>query len=482
MVALNNYGNDSSQWNLWKTFEGLDLADVMLIRLDLGLGKESGLEVLQYCIVHTVFTEDFRSHILLTSFPPPHLPHHSTTLLLPMSSQVPHPPTPPPDDTPSSSTSPSRIHALYTHTLLSSPHLPPPLAFLTTLHTHLTHTLTNTTSELLSLLSTSTSALLASLGPHSPEFTATRGAGELFGRFVVQTLNQGLPVSGGGKEDDDDFQPLRAHLLDSCEAFIDRATTSSTRIARKYAARFLDPDNYGNAKVMVATFAPDAAITNFFTTAATNLSSRNSAHDFVEHDVGPGLEIAVFTSSDPSPTTISTTTAAALIQTLSQHNIPHNHHPLTHLAPLFKNTTLLLLPATAILASGSIVGPRGIYTIGIVAKALGVKVFVVGEGWRCCRQFDVGELGLDEGKQGKGKRRRGGKSGKAEEKKEGRVMGVRGGKEEEREEDGHVDRHGEAEEQGEEVLPAEYVTGGLIMEEGVFGAGVVGEEVLRMWY
>ena len=276
---------------------------------------------------------------------------------------------------------------------------------------------------------------------------------------MVQTLNQGLVTSGGGgdgsKGEDDDFQPLRTHVLESCRVFIERAATSSTRIAQKYASRFLDPANYGGGKVRVATFALDAAITTFLTTAAAKLSPQDVQNDFYEAELGPGFEVAIFTSSHP-PATSSITTS------LSKHNIPLTHPPLTHLAAALKTTTLLLLPATAILASGAIVGPKGIYTMGIVAKALGVKVFVVGEGWRCCRAFELpsSDLGLIS----KPKKVQGN-----EEEKEG------GGGKEERDEE----REGE---EGEEVLPAEYVTGGLIMEEGVFGAGVVGEEVLRMWY
>ena len=177
------------------------------------------------------------------------------------------------------------------------------------------------------------------------------------------------------------------------------------------------------------------------------------------------------------------------IATIPPTALAHTLSSLLHLpqtsqtSQLHPKSLMILAGADALLSNGGILAPLGTQQAAVVARAMGVPFYAVGERFRCVRWAGFtgseGREGVrfDEGGNEGVRFHEGGKEG---------ARFDEGGKEGVRFDEGREEDSVEENEEGEEgekmdVTRPDLVTG-IVTENGVVGPAAIAEEAIRIWF
>ena len=297
-----------------------------------------------------------------------------------------------------------------------------------------------TISETLSLIDSATRILKASVVNPIPLSAGT----DLFQRYITSTLQiqattgangrgQKASPSGGAE----DFETVRAHLIDNSRLLVQRAIETRHKIAT-VARKFIRDDSVvltcGRSRVV-------AAVLNAAADAET-----------------PFRVIYV----DDAHAHRDTSFSSDVVRNLRKREIPVAMVSFAALATALRTATFALVGAESILENGGAISAMGTYQMGLLMRSVGKPMYVVAESHKFVRMYPLrgedlpvgqGKLdfrtgGLDDGNEGKTKH------------EEGRRKDL---------------------EVAADFTPPELITA-IVTEAGVQTPGAVSEDLIKIWY
>ena len=308
-----------------------------------------------------------------------------------------------------------------------------PVAAIESLILLLSHSPPSTISETLSLLSDYSKTLKSSVT--NP--IAVSAGTDLFQRYLISALQSPPSTSKSeGKaprtthgSSTDDFQAIKAHLINNRHSFIAQAKEARSQVAN-IAQQFIRTNNtiltYGSSRAVGATL--DAALKAGTSFKLVYVCDSGTA--------SPSL--ADLPSIIPSP---SPELPVAVIRP-------------SEVAHVLPQTSMVLLGAEGVVENGGIISGMGTYQLGVLAKAAGKPAYVCAESHKFVRIFPLSQRDV---------------CGEVLRFSEGGEKG--GGTEKGEDHEGiRVD-----------YTPPELITA-LVTESGVHTPSAVSEELIQMWY
>ena len=359
------------------------------------------------------------------------------------------PPSTPPSSSGTTNDAPSTsfdIAAHYRNLTSKDPKLTPAIAAIESLVALLSSNPLTTISETLALVSAQSSILLASQSNPIPLSSGT----DLFGRYLVSSFQQRSLRDA----QQSDFTTLRNHLISNSRVFVSRAKAAPKKIAA-HALPFIREEStifvYGGSIVTDVVLSHAINADRYF-----NLVSLLSP-------TCPDGRVPGNASSIPSTT-------------LSLHAVTY---ALSSLTPQQRQSTIILVPASAVLEDGSIISVLGAHQLALLAHSFSIPFYVLVESYKFVRSFPLGTGSSDLSRMGVHQN----------------VLNFEGGlssslsrtstreKADESKERQRRRNDGELLDEQEmiEITPSNLITA-LITENGIMTPAGVSEELIKLWF
>lgn len=242
-----------------------------------------------------------------------------------------------------------------------------PVAAIEALVLALSNTPATTVSETLDTLST----LTAELKRRIPNPISLSAGTDLFQRYIITTLQKG---SHGN-----DFEAIRAHLVQNGKLFVERAKEARDKIA-SFGKHFVRDGN------TVLTNG-GSRVVNALLRSAAETSGGFGAQGSIRFRV-------IYVVSSDAPNAESTEN----ISLLRRFGIPVAEIPPTAIAYSLGQVTQCFVGAEGVVENGGIISRLGTYQIAMLAKAANKPFYVVSESHKFVRLYPLGQmdLGIDQ--------------------------------------------------------------------------------------
>lgn len=252
----------------------------------------------------------------------------------------------------------------YARLLAEDPDLTMPVAAIEALILGLANTPASTVSETLDLVSDLTARLKRS---QANDISLSAGT-DLFQQYLINVFQR--PEAHG------DFEQVRAHLVQNGRLFVERAKAARETIAG-FGKHFIRDGN------VVLTNGGSRVVGSLLRSAAesSNASGRGSIR----------FKVIYVVSGEDSE-------AQENIAALRERDIPVATIPPTAIAYCMDTVTQCFVGAEGVVENGGIVSRMGTYQMGMLAKAMRKKFYVVSESHKFVRLYPLGQrdLGIEQ--------------------------------------------------------------------------------------
>ena len=259
------------------------------------------------------------------------------------------------------------IVATYRRLLANDEELTMPVAAIEALIEALRITPASTVSETLDLVSKLTAQLKQSI-PNSISLSAGT---DLFQQYLLSNLQR--PSAKG------DFDQIRDHLINNGKLFVERAKLARERIA-EFGRHFIRDGN------VVLTNGGSRVVGSLLRAAAESNNGKGSTRFKVIYVISPNAG------------TYEEDESAANIAALRERDIPVATIPSTAVAYCMAQVTTVFVGAEGVVENGGIVSRMGTYQMGMLAKAMNKRFYVVSESHKFVRLYpiDQHDLGIEQ--------------------------------------------------------------------------------------
>ncbi|KAJ9658399.1 translation initiation factor eIF-2B subunit alpha [Neophaeococcomyces mojaviensis] len=335
----------------------------------------------------------------------------------------------------------------YKNLIATDPSITPAIAAIESLVAALTAQPLTTITETLTLLSTTSTTLLASRNNPIPLSAGT----ELLQRYIITSFQNNTNTTSA------DFSSLRRQLIQNSKLFISRTKSARSKIAQ-HALPFIRDDattviTYGSSRVIDAILSLAAESRRYFHVIFVNPSSGQEPSD------------SPFSQSTNRLLSLGIPVATVPLAALS--------HTIASIRPSNARTTssnlILLLGAEAVLENGAAISNIGSRLVSAIAHDASIPVYFAVESYKFTRQFPLNYGDSDLQKMGAKQSVLKFRTSLEEDEKSEMSFGVRAEKAS-AEGDGTVD-----------ITPPELINA-LITENGTITADAVAEELIKLWF
>jgi translation initiation factor eIF-2B subunit alpha len=259
------------------------------------------------------------------------------------------------------------IVATYRRLLANDEELTMPVAAIEALIEALRNTPASTVSETLDLVSKLTAQLKQSI-PNSISLSAGT---DLFQQYLLSNLQR--PSAKG------DFDQIRDHLINNGKLFVERAKQARERIA-EFGRHFIRDGN------VVLTNGGSRVVGSLLRAAAESNNGKGSTRFKVIYVIS--LNAGTYEEDE----------SAANIAALRERDIPVATIPSTAVAYCMAQVTTVFVGAEGVVENGGIVSRMGTYQMGMLAKAMNKRFYVVSESHKFVRLYpiDQHDLGIEQ--------------------------------------------------------------------------------------
>lgn len=259
------------------------------------------------------------------------------------------------------------IVATYRRLLSEDEELTMPVAAIEALILALADAGASTVSETLDLVSKLTAQLKRSI-PNSISLSAGT---DLFQQYLISNLQR--PSAKG------DFDQIRNHLVQNGKLFVERAKAARETIA-EYGRHFIRDGN------VVLTNGGSRVVGSLLRAAAESGNGKGSTRFKVVYVISPNAG------------TYEEDESAANIAALRARDIPVATIPSTAVAYCMAQVTTVFVGAEGVVENGGIVSRMGTYQMGMLAKAMNKRFYVVSESHKFVRLYPVDQhdLGIEQ--------------------------------------------------------------------------------------
>ena len=267
----------------------------------------------------------------------------------------------------------------YKDLLASDPLLTPPIAAIEALITLLATIPPSTISETLSLLTTASTHLKDNVSNPLPVTAGT----DLFQRYIISTLqtrSSSIAKSGRtfdrSRDNGDDFQAIRSHLLANSRLFVQRAKEARGVIAKRASGYIRDG-------VTIVTFGYSRVVSAVLDQAAE------------EHK---RFQVIYVEGSAPKTTReqgISHRQQPYITNEMRQRGVPVAVIPFERLATAIRQATFAVVGTESLVENGGVVSRVGTYQMGLLAQSAGKPFYVVAESYKFVRVYPLDEKDVE---------------------------------------------------------------------------------------